>query len=816
VEGLLALLALFFLFGPLLLIANLYSRIGTLRRRLEESDRSVHSLLSRMALLEKGASVDAEPRRVPDVAVAPEPAIDVVTEVVDEETLPPIVETQVDVVSEPAQTADSAESRGPSPAAGPEPIREPLRRTSAEWEQLVGGRLLNRIGALALIIGVGFFLKYAFDRQWITETMRVLLGGGLGVLLLGIGERSHRKGYDIFGQGLVGAGISILYLSVYASFNFYHLVPQIAAFVLMSTVTATAIVMALRRESLAIALLGWAGGFLTPILLSTGSANEVGLFSYLLLLDVFLVAVVWRRPAWSVIEILSGVATWLMYASWFAAYFRPAKLENALIFAGLFWALFHALDILRIVRRSAEQQPQHLIMSIVNGGAAYVAMTAALSASASRFDAAMADTAVMIGSLVMGGLYLASVVALERLAVDREARDRYYTTALVAIAIGLFIGLTSYAQVLAWIAVAVAAMAFAKRRDLPVLQGTATALLVAAGVALIGVPGAAGAEYPAQYHGLVSLRTLAWLSLAGGFGFAAWLRRVQDDIFTSALDVAWCFTLVAFVSVEIDDWVSHSRSMQALRTSASFPRLDAMFVALGWCALGIVITLVRKWIGRRVPTLVAQGFIAFGAVWIAVVGVETYDADVATLFNLRALGLVALLAVLFADRSILDRVTIEADTLRSIRTAIGIATILVVLELVSVEIRDHFERRLATRTLPSGARGALVNAQQLTLSGAWLVYSLALIVLGIWRRNRTVRIVALGLFAITILKIFLYDLSFLDTLYRIFSFMGLGVILLVVSWLFQRYRDLILGSDAPTPGPFPIALRAGEGEKGEW
>ena len=95
--------------------------------------------------------------------------------------------------------------------------------------------------------------------------------------------------------------------------------------------------------------------------------------------------------------------------------------------------------------------------------------------------------------------------------------------------------------------------------------------------------------------------------------------------------------------------------------------------------------------------------------------------------------------------------------------------------------------------------GRLVDLQQLTLSGVWLVFSIVLMVLGLWKRTRLLRIVAIALFGITILKIFIYDLSFLETLYRIFSFIGLGVILLAVSYLYQRYKGIIL--DLPTTGP---------------
>ena len=133
-------------------------------------------------------------------------------------------------------------------------------RTREEWEALIGGKLLNRIGALALIIGVGFFLKYAFDNNWISESVRVSIGALFGLSLLLVAAKAHAKNFEVFSQGLVGAGIAILYISVFASFNFYRLVPQSVTFVLMGGVPSSPLhkrsdtIRSLCRSS------GWRGG----------------------------------------------------------------------------------------------------------------------------------------------------------------------------------------------------------------------------------------------------------------------------------------------------------------------------------------------------------------------------------------------------------------------------------------------------------------------------------------------------------------------------------------------------------------------------
>ena len=718
-------------------------------------------------------------------------------------------------------SASNASASGTSASAGSRDARPHAgARTASEWEQLVGGRLLNRIGALALIIGVGFFLKYAFDRAWITETMRVLMGGGLGVVMLALGERSHRKGYDVFGQGLVGAGISILYLSIYSSFNFYHLVPQIAAFALMSAVTATAVFFALRRNSLAIALLGWAGGFLTPIMLSTGSANEVGLFTYLLVLDAGLIAAAWRRPSWSIIETLSVIATWVIYFAWHEEYFAPVKLAPAVLFASLFWALFHALDLARILRRPAADAPSeassvadsdshagHVIVALASAGAIFAALFISIMTAGwgpQIAGSTKGESGVMIASIVLGLAYLASGALLERRGAEAGGRDRFYTTTLAALAAGLGIGLSNYVAVLAWIGLASAAIVFARRRPLPLLGGSGLILLFLAAAHLTFVDDALGSDFAAEYTALVSLRTLTWLTLAAAFGFAARLRDDAREPLAMLLDVSWTLALFGLVTVELQDWVSFRMPGSVFGGWAAFARIEALVTAAGWGLLGLAITAIARRGGRVAAVYTAQAMVALGAIWIAITGLEVYDAPaVSALLNIRGASLVLLVAILVLDARLLARLGLDDESIGWIRASVRVAVILAVLELASVEVRDHFERRIAARgaTITPSIETPLRNAQQLALSGVWLAYSLLLIGLGIWRRSRPVRIVALLLFAVTILKIFLYDLSFLETLYRIVSFMGLGVILLIVSWLFQRYRDAILGGDAAEPPP---------------
>src|SRR5262249_48771350 len=153
-----------------------------------------------------------------------------------------------------------------------------------------------------------------------------------GTVLLVLGNRSHRAKLLIFAQGLIGAGISILYLAAFAAFNYYGLVAQSTAFVMMAVVTAIALIHALRYNSQVIALLGWAGGFLTPILLSTGHSNEAALFTYLLLLDSGLIAIVAIKNRWEALAPLTLGATYLLYIGWYGSYYDPSEAFETVLF----------------------------------------------------------------------------------------------------------------------------------------------------------------------------------------------------------------------------------------------------------------------------------------------------------------------------------------------------------------------------------------------------------------------------------------------------------------------------------------------------
>ncbi|HKY03405.1 MAG TPA: DUF2339 domain-containing protein, partial [Blastocatellia bacterium] len=245
---------------------------------------------------------------------------------------------------------------------GAQPAAKPAR---ASLEARIGGNWFNRIGMLAIALGVGFFLKYAFDNEWIGPAGRVSIGLLIGAGFLAGGELLRRRGYTSYAAGLSGGGILILYLSIFAAFSFYQLIAQLPAFILMAAVTATAALLSARYNALPIAILGLIGGFLTPILLSTGVDNQVGLFGYIALLDAGVLALAYSKH-WRSLNYLAFGATVLIFAGWLVEWYEREKLAPTMFFLTLFFVIFALLAILYNVINRRQTMWLDLLLTLAN------------------------------------------------------------------------------------------------------------------------------------------------------------------------------------------------------------------------------------------------------------------------------------------------------------------------------------------------------------------------------------------------------------------------------------------------------------------
>jgi uncharacterized membrane protein len=274
-----------------------------------------------------------------------------------------------------AARAESAATVG-SPVSAPRPAPPPIIplragiaasvKSQANLESRIGSHWLNRIGILALLIGVSYFLKFAFDNNWIGPAGQISIGLVAGIAIVIWSERFRAKGYKAFSYSLKAVGIGALYLSLWAAFHVYSLIPSSMAFAMMLVVTAATSVLALSQDAQILAAFALVGGFSTPILLSTGENREVALFTYVAILDIATLVLVTFRP-WRRLLVMSYVGTLILYLGWYWTFYDRTQLSLTLGYATIFFAIFAIAPLITL-----QPDGEHPILAAIPAVLAFV------------------------------------------------------------------------------------------------------------------------------------------------------------------------------------------------------------------------------------------------------------------------------------------------------------------------------------------------------------------------------------------------------------------------------------------------------------
>jgi uncharacterized membrane protein len=215
----------------------------------------------------------------------------------------------------------------------------PERPAPSSAEVRLGQKWLLIVGIVVVVLGVGYFLKYSFDQNWIGPAGRVAMAYLGGLACLAAGEIFRRRRLEMFGLYLIGGGIATLYFACFAAFQVYHLLPQVPAFGLMMLVTAVAGALALFYDTKWLAVLGIIGGFLTPVVLSTGVDNQFALMSYVTILNGGILSIAFLKR-WSLLSHLGFAFTWLLFAGWYLRFYADAKFWTTTAFLNIYFLIY--------------------------------------------------------------------------------------------------------------------------------------------------------------------------------------------------------------------------------------------------------------------------------------------------------------------------------------------------------------------------------------------------------------------------------------------------------------------------------------------
>lgn len=262
------------------------------------------------------------PPRIPPPPVVPPPSIPTAPEI-DRERVPPVV----------------VPARPPQPSTPPVPPPPPPTALEIDWERWIGVRGAALFGGVVLAMAGVFLFRYSIEHGLIPPWLRVALGFAAGSACLASSEWVLRKRYPVTANPVAGAGTVIFYATAWAAHGLYGLIGSQTCFLLMMLVTATCCALSWRYDTLVIAIIGLIGGFLTPLLLASGSDNPLGLFGYVLLLDGGLLYLA-RQRRWPSLAILSLVGTVFYEASWLLLQLDAERLWLGILIVGVFAAVF--------------------------------------------------------------------------------------------------------------------------------------------------------------------------------------------------------------------------------------------------------------------------------------------------------------------------------------------------------------------------------------------------------------------------------------------------------------------------------------------
>jgi uncharacterized membrane protein len=693
---------------------------------------------------------------------------------------------------------------------------------SSGWEKFIGENLINKIGIIILVIGVGIGAKYSIENDLISPLTRIILGyvAGLGLMAFGIKLKAKYKNYSAV---LVSGAIAIMYFITFAAYSFYDLIPQAVAFGLMVLFTIFAVVAAINYNKQVIAHIGLVGAYTVPFLLSNDSGDANVLFTYMAVINAGILGIAFFKY-WKPLYYSSFIFTWLIYGAWLGEGHENGDLGTALLFASVFFILFYLIFLsYKLIKKEKFNIGDILLLlanSFVYYGIGYYLLSEYYIEEVSNVRVYPFEHYLGLFTLANAVIHflVAGTVFKQKLG-DRHLFYFVSGLVIVFITIAIPVQLDGNWVTLLWIAQGALLFWIGRMKQIKTYEWISYGVLLVAGMSLLHDWGMSlGNIYGSDAINLspfLNINFLTGILVAATLGLISYWNSkkdfpstiVKDDFIrgfiTFAINAALFGTIYMAVCLEISayfDQLSFLSAREVTETDYDYTYTtydkDLMkFKTLWIINFSMLFLTVLSFINMKKIKNRTLGFVNIA---INIVGVFV--------FLLLGLFVISLLR-----DSYISQTDVEYYSRGGFHIAIRYISIGFVLallyttyryireEFMNINFNLIFELIVAVAVLWITSSELVywmtianpTESYKLGLSIFWGVYSLMLIALGIWKGKKHLRIGAIILFAITLIKLFAYDISHLNTISKTIVFISLGILLLIISFLYNKYKHVI-------------------------
>ncbi|PKL81100.1 MAG: DUF2339 domain-containing protein [Ignavibacteriae bacterium HGW-Ignavibacteriae-4] len=692
------------------------------------------------------------------------------------------------------------------------PQTEP-KPTNRSMEKFIGENLINKIGIIILVIGVGIGAKYAIDNQLISPLTRIILGYLVGLGLLGTAYKLKEKFTDLSAVLLSGS-MAVMYFITFFAYSLYSLMPQLVAFLLMFVFTFFTVLSSLHFKREIISIIGLVGAYFVPFLLSNNSGQVEIMYSYMLIINLGVLYIAYKQY-WKYLKVSSFVITWLIYSSWFLASYKDDKFMIAFIFLAAFFLIFHISTVLSSFNKKSDKGPLDLVLTLINSLIFY------LIGSALIYDKFETNEALSIFTIINAVIYFATILFIR----NKELSDRnlfYIFLGLVLSFLTIVVPIQFEGNwiTIFWAGEAVMLFWIGQNKGLKFYNRAGALLIILATISITldwGHFSNFGRGYSeSQVSFLFNIYFLTSILYAVSLALIVYITSgkakegtakngIMNLSLYNILPILLVFTLYYIFYLEIQvfwEQLFHTSKIVVTQEGRDYTETiynwNYEYLKTAWLFIYSLVfvtglILVNKLKLKNQYLSKATIIIGLSVCCIFLIGglynisllrdnylLNQYDEYFSIGFMNIALRYISLAAFgILAYFTTLESRVFSTVSNYTIYKDVIIHTIIV--WLLSSELIHWLD-------IYSSAA-----SYKLGLSILWGLYSLMLIILGIWKYKKHIRLAGFSLFSITLLKLFFYDITSLDTISKTIIFVIIGLLMLFASYLYNRYKGKIDG-----------------------